>query len=120
MQNSPEDGAARIAAHLGLTATGFELIVGKTYAVAILELRALCQEFVFADHEEDLASDIAIAPFCAEFLPALFAAYKAVLRPDGPYSYLLTSVMQRTSPVIIQFLTSVRVEMKNGRPPCSQ
>ncbi|KAJ7686319.1 hypothetical protein B0H17DRAFT_1204368 [Mycena rosella] len=83
---SAEEGAAKIAAHLGLTATGFELIPPEKHADDTEELRELWSELMpgeFEDHTHPII-----------FLPSLVSAYKAAPSVDGPYHCMLVGVSQ--------------------------
>ncbi|KAJ7464135.1 hypothetical protein FB451DRAFT_1264727 [Mycena latifolia] len=94
MHGAAPDAAVRIAAHLGLTAHGFEHIPrpAKRRAAATEELRTLLQEFIHDEGGE--VCDVVIAAFCAKFLPSLVAAYRAAPHHEGPYHHMLGCVMQ--------------------------
>ncbi|KAJ7673637.1 hypothetical protein DFH06DRAFT_748318 [Mycena polygramma] len=89
---SPEDGAATLAAHLGLTENGFTIIDSEKCAGATDELRELWSALM-PDEFEDYGHPI-VCIFCAKYLPSLVAAYKAEPDPYGPYQTMLVGVSQ--------------------------
>ncbi|KAJ7142771.1 hypothetical protein C8R44DRAFT_761075 [Mycena epipterygia] len=84
-----EEGAAKLAAHLGLTSTGFEL---NTRADATEKLRDLWNEVMPSEFEDPTHPIVCL--FCAKYLPSLVSAYKAVPSADGPYHAMLVGVAQ--------------------------
>ncbi|KAJ6529476.1 hypothetical protein DFH09DRAFT_1185182 [Mycena vulgaris] len=84
-----EEGATKLAAHLGLTATGFEL---NTFADATEKLRDIWNEVMPGEFEDP--TDPIVCLFCAKYLPSLVSAYKAEPNPDGPYHAMLVGVAQ--------------------------
>ncbi|KAJ7481091.1 hypothetical protein B0H11DRAFT_2024152 [Mycena galericulata] len=84
-----EEGAAKLAAHLGLTCTGFEL---NTAADATEKLRDLWNDLMPGEFE-DTAHPI-VCFFCAKYLPSLVSAYKAEPHADGPYHTMLVGIAQ--------------------------
>ncbi|KAJ7444323.1 hypothetical protein FB451DRAFT_1294323 [Mycena latifolia] len=84
-----EEGAAKLAAHLGLTATRFEL---NTSADATEKLRDIWNELM--PYEIEDTTNPIVCLFCAKYLPSLVSAYKADPHPAGPYHAMLVGVAQ--------------------------
>ncbi|KAJ7761664.1 hypothetical protein B0H16DRAFT_1530217 [Mycena metata] len=86
-----EEGATRLATHLGLTAIGVEL---NTQEDAAEELRNLWRELIPSCHEQEQCRHPIVCCFCAKYLPSLVLAFKADHRPAGPYHVMLLAVAQ--------------------------
>ncbi|KAJ7128813.1 hypothetical protein C8R43DRAFT_1027227 [Mycena crocata] len=90
MKISAQEGAEKLAAHLGLTTTAFDLIPPQKYEVATAELRNISMEVSTPLNEEvEDCNDPVMSAFCARFLPSLILAYKKAPRPESPYALML-------------------------------
>ncbi|KAJ7186345.1 Alpha/Beta hydrolase protein, partial [Mycena haematopus] len=86
-----EQAAAKLAALLGLTPTGFE-VKHTSCADATQKLRDLWTGLMPC--EGDDPTDPILCAFCAKFLPSLVSAYKASPCVEGPYHCMLLAVLQ--------------------------
>ncbi|KAJ7033364.1 hypothetical protein C8F04DRAFT_1104511 [Mycena alexandri] len=84
-----EEGAAKLAAHLGLTATGFEI---NTNPDATEKLADIWNELMPGEFEDGTHPIVCL--FCAKYLPSLVSAYKAAPSVTGAYHAMLLGISQ--------------------------
>ncbi|KAJ7144712.1 hypothetical protein C8R43DRAFT_1013851 [Mycena crocata] len=88
MEITAHEGAQRLAAHLGLTTTGVDLIPPHKYEMATEELRTLMKDVTPPSDQEDNNKPV-MSAFCTKFIPSLVTAYKQAPRTESPYALML-------------------------------